>query len=169
MNLISSLPRTSAGAVWVVGWGRRTGGGQWRCSRGCGWGPRCVLMGKRIGWTRIIVCHRAHVITRVQTHLICCLTCLLHGVVMHGCVTPTRCVHGCVTPTRCMMLTRLIAFILLTSTCLPTTPYNRFTCVACIACIVQGQPTELFNSFQGRHKVGVDLGTWFALCQNLQM
>ena len=47
-------------------------------------------MGKRMGWTRIIVCHEAHVITNVQTHLICCLTCFLHGVVMHGCVTLAR-------------------------------------------------------------------------------
>ena len=36
-------------------WGRRMGGGQRRCSRGCGWGPRCVLMGKRMGWTHIIM------------------------------------------------------------------------------------------------------------------
>ena len=101
-------------------WGRRTGGGQWRCTRGCGWasttaphgwGPRCVSMGKRMGWTRIIVYHGAYVISSVQTHLICCLTCFHHGVVMHGCVAstrcghecvrPTRCGHGCVTPTRC--------------------------------------------------------------------
>ena len=176
-------------------WGRRTGGGQQRCIRGCGWagtitphgwGPRCVGMGKRMGWTRIIVCHGAYVISSVQTYLICCLTCFLHGVVMHGYVAPTRCGHGCVTPTRCvyrcltptrcghgcvtltrcrtltrcgmstrcghrcvtltrcgrstrcMTLTRLTASMPLTSTCLPTTPYSRFTCVAHITCMVQG-------------------------------
>ena len=123
-------------------WGRRMGGGQWRYTRGCGWagtiaphgwGSRCVGMGKRMGWTRIIVCHGAHVITSVQTHLICCLTCLL-----------TRCGHGCVTLTRygmltrCMTLTRLTASMPLMSTCLLTTPYSRFTCVARIECIVQG-------------------------------
>ena len=89
-------------------WGRRTGGGQWRCSRGCGWGPRCVPTGRRMGWTCIIVCHGAHVIINVQTHLICYLTCLLHGVVMHGCVTLTRCGHRCLMPTRCGMLTTLM-------------------------------------------------------------
>ena len=91
-------------------WGRLTRGVQQRCSRGCGWvgtiaphgwGPRCVLMGQHMGWTRIIVCHAVHVITSVQTHLICCLTYFLHGVVMHGCVAPTRCGHKCVTLTRC--------------------------------------------------------------------
>ena len=137
-------------------------------------------MGKRMGWTRIIVCHGAYVISSVQTHLICCLTCFLHGVVMHGCVAPTRCGHGCVTPsrcghrcltptgcghgclmptrcghgcvtptrcrtltrcgkpTRCITLTRLTASMPLMSTCLPTTPYSRLTCVAHIACMVQG-------------------------------
>ena len=106
-------------------WGRCTGGGQRGFSRGCGWastigphgwGPRCAPMGKCMGWTRIIVCHGAHVITSVQTHLMYCLTCFLHGVVVHGCVVPTRCGHrcvvptrcrhGCVTPTRCGTLTR---------------------------------------------------------------
>ena len=106
-------------------WERRMGGGQWRCTRGWGWagtiaphgwGPRCVPMGKHMGWTRIIVCHGAHVITSVQTHLICCLTYFLYGVVMHGCVAPTRCEHecvmltryghGCVTQTRCGTLTK---------------------------------------------------------------
>ena len=91
-------------------WGRRTGGGQRRCTRGCGWastitphgwGPRYVSMGKRMGWIHIIVCHRAYVISSVVPHLICCLTCFLHGVVMHGCVAPSRCGHRCVTPTRC--------------------------------------------------------------------
>ena len=175
-------------------WGRCTGGGQ----RGCGWagtigpyrwGPRCVPMGKHMGWTRIIMCHGAYVISSVQTHFICCLTYFLHGVVMHDCVAPTRCGHGCVTPsrcrhgclmpigcghrcltltryghgcvtrtrcgtstrcghgcvtltkcgrlTRCMTLTRLTASMPLTSTCLPTTPYKRFTFVAHIACMVQ--------------------------------
>ena len=71
-------------------WGRHTSGGQRRCSRGCG--LRCVPTRKCIGWTCIIVCHGAYVITSVQTHLICCLTYLFHGVVMHGCVMPTRCV-----------------------------------------------------------------------------
>ena len=171
-----------------------------------GWGPRCVGMGKQMGWTRIIMCHGAYVINSVQTHLICCLTCFLHGVVMHGCValtryghgcvtptrcghgcltptvcghgclmsigcghgclTPTRCGHGCVTrtkcrtltrcgmstrcrhgcvmltrcgrPTRCMALTALTTSMPLTSTCLSTMPYSRFTCVAHIACMVQG-------------------------------
>ena len=168
-------------------WGRRTGGGQRRCTRGCGWvgtitphgwGPRCVGMGKRMGWTHIIVCHGAYVISSVQTHLIYCLTCFLHGVVMHGCVAPTRCGHGCVTPTRCvyrcltptrcghgcvtrtrcgtptrcgyrcvtltrcgrsaryMALTRMTAFMPLTSTYLPTTPYSQFTYVAHIVCMV---------------------------------
>ena len=134
-------------------WGRRTGGGQRRCTRGCGWastiaphgwGPRCVSIGKRMGWTRIIMCHVAYFISSVQTHLICCLTCFLHGVVMHGCVASTRCGHGCVTltkcgrPPRCMTLTRLTAFMPLTSTCLSTRPYSQFTCVAHIACMVQG-------------------------------
>ena len=153
-------------------------------------------MGKRTGWTRIIVCHGAYVISSVQTHLICCLTYFLHGVVMHGCVALTRCGHGCVTssrcghgclmptgcghgcltptrcghgcvmrtrcrtltrcgtstrcghgcvtltrcgrPTRCMTLTRLTVSMPLTSTCLPTTPYSWFTCVAHIVCMVQG-------------------------------
>ena len=140
-------------------WGRCTSGRQQRCSRGCGWGSRCIPMGKRMGWTRIIVCHEAHVITSVQTHLICCLTCLLHGVVMHGCVTPTKCgmLTRCGTPSRCMTLTRLTASMPLTFTCLPTTPYNLFTCVACSACIVQGQPTDLFNRLLGINTVGVDL------------
>ena len=120
-------------------------------------------MGKRMGWTRIIVCHGAHVITNVQTHLICCLTCFLDGVLMHGCVMPTRCGHGCVTltrygtSTRCTMLIRLTVSMPLMSTCLPTTPYSRFTCVAHITCIVQGQPTDLFNRLQGINIVGVDL------------
>ena len=132
-------------------------------------------MGKRIGWTRIIVCHGAHVITSVQTYLICYLTCLLHGVVIHRCVMLTKCGHRCVTltrcgtPTRCMMLTRLTASMPLMSTCLLTTPYNRFTCVGRSACIVQGQPINLFNSFQGTNRVGVDLGPWFVLCHNLQL
>ena len=132
-------------------------------------------MGKRMGWTRIIVCHGAHVITSVQTHLICCLTCFLHGVVMHGCVMPTRCGHGCVTltrcgtSTRCTMLTRLTVSMPLTSTCLLTTPYNRFTCVAHITCIVQGQLTDLFNRLQGINTVGVDLKPWFALRHNPQL
>ena len=145
-----------------------------------------------MGWTRIIVCHGAYVISSVQTHLICSLTCFLHGVVMHGCVALTRCGHGCMTltrcghgcvtltrcghgcvtrtrcgtltkcgtstrcghgcvtltrcgtmtrrgrPTRCMTLTRLTTSMPLTSACLPTMPYSRFTCVAHIACIVQG-------------------------------
>ena len=131
-------------------------------------------MGKCMGRTCIIMCHGAHVITNIQTPLICCLTCLFRGVVMHGCVAltgcrhgcvmptkcghgcvmptrcghgcvmPTRCGHGCVTltrcgrPTRCITLTRLTASMPLTSTCLSTTHYNRFTCVAHIACIVQG-------------------------------
>ena len=176
-------------------WGRRTGGGQWRCTSGCGWagtiaphgwGPICVSMGKCMGWTCIIVCHGAYVISSVQTHLICCLTCFHHGVVMHGCVastrcghecvrptrcghgcvTPTRCGHGCVTwtrcrtltrcgtstrcghgcvtltrrrrPTRCMTLARLTSSTPLTSTCLPTTSYSWFTCVAHVTCMVQG-------------------------------
>ena len=170
-------------------WGRCTSGGQRKCTRGCGWagtiaphgwGPRCVGIGKHMGWTRIIMCHGAYVISSVQTHFICCLTCFLHGVVMHGCVTPSRCGHGCLTltgcghrcltltryghgymtrtrcgtltrcghgcvmltrcgrPTRCMTLTRLTASMPLTSTCLPTTPYSRFTCVSHIACMVQG-------------------------------
>ena len=164
-------------------------------------------MGKHMGWTRIIVCHGAHVITSVQTHLICCLTCFLHGVVVHRCVvltrcghgcvmptrcgtltrcgTPTRCGHGCVTLTRCGtptrcghrcgtltrcgMLTRLTASMPLTSTCLPTTLYNQFTCVARITCIVQGQPTNLFNRLQGINTVGVDLKPWFALRHNPQL
>ena len=190
------------------------GGGQRGCSRGCGWagtigphrwGPRCVPMGKRMGWIRIIMCHGAHVITSVQTHLICCLTCFLHGVVVHGCVVPTRCghrcvaptrcEHGCVTPTRCGTLTRcghgcvtltrcgtptrcghgcgtltrLTAFMPLTSTCLPTTPYSWFTCVAHIACIIQGQPTNLFNRLQGINTVGVDPRPWFVLPHNPQL
>ena len=153
-----------------------------------------------MGWTRIIVCHRAYVISSVQRHLVCCLTRFLQGVVMqgcvapsrcghgcmaptrcgqgcvtptrcgqgcvtptgcgHGCVRPTRCGHGCLTwtrcgtltrcghwclmlrrcrrPTRCMTLTRLTASFPLTSTRLPTTPYSRLTCVAHIACMVQG-------------------------------
>ena len=175
-------------------WGRRTGGGQRRYSRGYGWagiitshgwGLKCVPTGKRMEWTHIIVCHATHVITNVQTHLICCLTCLLHGMVMHECVTmtrrghecvtPTRCGHGCVTltrcgtltkcgtPTRCMTLTRLTTSMPLTFTCLPTTPYNQFTCVARITCIVQGQSTDLFNRLQGINTVGVDLIPWFAL------
>ena len=95
-----------------------------------------------MGWTRIIVCHGAYVISSVQTHLFCSLTCFLHGVVMHGCLASTRCGHGCVTwtrcgrPTRCMMLTRLTASMLLMSTYFPTTPYSRHTCVAYIACMV---------------------------------
>ena len=116
-------------------------------------------MGKCIGWTRIIVCYGAHVITSVQTHLICCLTCLFHGVVMHGCATPTRCGM----PTRCMTLTKLTASMPLKSTCLSTTPYSRFTCVTRSACIVQGQSTDLFNSFQSINTFGIDLGPWFAL------
>ena len=153
-------------------------------------------MGKRMRWTRIIVCHvwqwtsriAAHVITNVQTHLICCLTCFLHGVVMHGCVALTRCGHGCVMPTRCGMLTRcgtstrcghgcvmltrcgiltrLTASMPLTSTCLPTTPYSQFTCVAYI---VQGQPTNLFNRLQGINTIGVDLRPRFALPHNPQL
>ena len=174
-------------------WGRRTSGGQRKCTRGCGWvgtiaphgwGPRCVGIGKRMGWTRIIMCHGAYVISSVQTHFICCLTCFLHGVVMHRCVAPTRCGHGCVTPsrcghgcltptgcghrcltltryghrcvartrcgtstrcghgcvtlTRCGRPTRLTAFMPLTSTCLPTTSYSWFTCVAHVTCMVQG-------------------------------
>ena len=139
-----------------------------------------------MGWTRIIVCHRAYVISSVQRHLVCCLTCFLHGVIMQGCVAPTRCGHrcvaptrcghGCVTltgcghgclawtryrtltrcgtstrcghwcvtltrcgrPTRCMTLTRLTASLPLMSTCLPTMPYSRLTCVAHIACMIQG-------------------------------
>ena len=138
-------------------------------------------MGKRMGWTRIIVCHGAHVITSVQTYLICCLTCFFHGVVMHGCVTPTRCGHGCVTPTRCrtltrcgtptrcMTLTRLTASMPLTTTCLPTMPYNQFTCVAHIACIIQDQPTDLFNRLQGINIVSVDLRPWCALRHNPQL
>jgi len=138
-----------------------------------------------MGWTHIIVCHEAHVITSVQIYLKCCLTCLFHGVVMHGCmmstrcghrcVTLTKCGHGCViptrcgTPTRCMTLTRLTASMPLTSTCLPTTPYSRFTCVTCSACIVQGQPTDLFNILQGINTVGVDLRPWFALRHNPQL
>ena len=162
------------------------GSGQRRCSRGCGclsiivnhgWGMRCVLMGKCMGWTHIIMCHGAHVITSVQTHLICCLTCLLYVVVMHGCVMPTRCVTlakcgtltKCGTPTRCMMLTRLTASMPLTSTYLPTTPYSRFTYVARSACIIQGQSTDLFNIFQGINTVGVDLEPWFTLHHNLQL
>ena len=35
-----------------------------------------------MGWTRIIVCHGAYVISSVQRHRVCCLTCFLHGVVM---------------------------------------------------------------------------------------
>ena len=150
------------------------------------------------------MCHGAHVITSVQTHLIYCLTCFLHGVVVHGCVvltrcghgcvmptrcgtltrcgtptrcghgcvtltrcgTPTRCGHGCGTLTRCGMLTRLTASMPLTSTCLPTTPYNQFTCVACIAYIVQGQSTNLFNRLQGINTIGVELRPWFALPHN---
>ena len=152
-------------------------------------------MGKCIGRTCIIMCHGAHVITNIQTHLICCLTCLFHGVVMHGCVAltkcghrcmmPTKCGHGCVMPTRCghggvaltrcgMLtkcgtLSRLIASLPLTSTCLSTMPYNRFTCVTRSACIVQGQPTELFNRLQGINTVGVDLKPWFALRHNPQL
>ena len=144
-------------------WGRCTGGGQRRCSRGCG--LRCVPTRKCIGWTCIIVCHGAYVITSVQTHLIYYLTCLLHGVVMHRCVMPTR----YVTPTRCVTLTRLIASMPLTSTYLPTTPYSQFTCVAHNACIIQGQLTVIFNSFQGINTVGVDLGPWFALRHYLQL
>ena len=64
-------------------------------------GPRSVGMGRRMGWTRIIVCHGAYVINSVQTHIVCCLTCFLHCVVMQRCVAPTRCGHGCVTPTGC--------------------------------------------------------------------
>ena len=162
-HLISTtyIYRVNAGGQW----GRCTGGGQQRCSRGCG--LRCVPIGKCIGWTRIIVCYGAYVITSVQTHLIYCLTCLLHGVgvVMHGCVTPTK----YVTPTRCMTLTRLIASMPLTSTYLLTTPYSWFTCVAHNACIIQGQLTDLFNSFQGINTVGVDLRPWFALHHNLQL
>ena len=153
-------------------WGRRMGGGQRGCSRGCGWvgtigphgwGPRCVPMGKRMGWTRIIVCNGAYVITSVQTRLICCLTCFLYGVVVHKCVASTRCGHECGT------LTRLTASTPLTSTCLPTTPYCRFTCVARIACIVQGQLTNLFNRLQGINTIGVDLRPWFALPHNPQL
>ena len=149
-----------------------------------------------MGWTRIFMCHGAYVISSVQRHLICCLTCFLHGVVMQGCVAPTRCRHRCVAPTRCghgcvrltgcghgcltstgcghgcltwtrcrmltrcgtstrcghwcltltrcgrptrcMTLTRLTASLPLTSTCLPTTPYSRLTCLAHIVCMVQG-------------------------------
>ena len=145
--------------------------------------------------TCIIMCHGAHVITNIQTHLICCLTCLLHGMVMHGCVALTRCGHGCVTPTRCGhgcvmptrcghgcvaltrcgtltkcgVLTRLIASLPLMSTCLLTTPYNRFTCVTRNACIVQGQPTELFDRLQGINTVSVDLKPWFVLRHNPQL
>ena len=136
-------------------------------------------MGKCMGRTCIIMCHGAHVITNIQTHLICCLTCLFHGVVKHGCVALTRCRHGCVMPTRCGhkgvaltrcgTLTRLIASLPLTSTCLPTMPYNRFTCVTFNACIVQGQPTELFNRLHGINTVGVDLKPWFALRHNPQL
>ena len=54
-----------------------------------------------MGWTRIIVCHGAYVISSVQRHLVCCLTCFLHGVVMQGCVVSTRCGRGCVAPTGC--------------------------------------------------------------------
>ena len=142
-----------------------------------------------MGWTCIIVCHGAYVINSVQTHLICCLTCLFHGVVMHGCVVLTRCRHGCVMPTRCGhgcvkptrcghggvaltrcgTLTRLIASLPLTSTCLSTMPYNRFTCVTFNACIFQGQPTELFNRLQGINTIGVDLKPWFALRHNPQL
>ena len=155
MNLISTtyICGVSAGGRW----GRCTGGGQQRCSKGCG--LRCVPIGKCIGWTRIIMCHGAYVVTSVQTHLIYYLTCLLHGVVMHGCVTPTKYVT----------LTRLIASMPLTSTYLPTTPYSRFTCVARSACIIQGQLTDLFNSSQGINTVNVDLGPWFALRHNLQL
>ena len=46
---------------------------------------------------------------------------------------------------------------------------QRFTHVARNACIVQGQPNELFNNFQGIHKTSVDFGTWLALHQNFQM
>ena len=153
------------------------------------------------------MCHGAYVISSVQTHLICCLTCFLHGVVMHrclaptrcgyGCVTLTRCGHGCVTRTRCgtltrcgtptrcgyrcvtqtrcgrsarcMTLTRMTASMPLTSTYLPTTSYSRFTYVAHIACMVQGQLTDLFNKLQGINTVGVDLRPWFALRHNPQL
>jgi len=145
----------------------------------------------------------SHVITSVQTRLIYCLTCILHGVVMQGCVawtgcghgcmtrtrcgtltrcgTPTRCGHGyvmltrcgtltkCGRPTRCMTLTRLTTSMPLTSTCLRTTSYNWFTCVAHIMCIIQGQPTDLFNRLQGINTVGVDLRPWFALHHNPQL
>ena len=176
--------------------GDSTRGGSPRSGHESQGGPRCVGMGRRMGWTRIIVCHGAYVISSVQRHLICCLTHFLHGVVMqgcvastrcgqgcvtptgygheclrptgcgHGCLTPTGCGHGCLTwtrcrtltrcgtstrcghwcltlrrygrPTRCMTLTRLTASLPLTSTRLPTTPYSRLTCVAHIACMVQG-------------------------------
>ena len=90
---------------------------------------------------------------------------------MHGCVTPTRCVMPtrCGRLTRCMTLTRLTASMPLTSTYLLITPYSWLTGVACNACIVQGQPTDLFNSFQGINTVSVDLGPWFVFCQNLQL
>ena len=58
-------------------------------------------MDRRMGWTRITVCHGAYVISSVQTHIVCCLTCFLHGVVMQGCMAPTRCGHGCMTSTGC--------------------------------------------------------------------
>ena len=156
--------------------GDSTRGGSPRSGHESQGGPRCVGMGRRMGWTRIIVCHGAYVISSVQTHIVCCLTCFLHGVVMQGCVAPTRCGYGCVTPTgcehgcltrtrcrtltrcgtstrcrhwcvtltkcgrptRCMTLTRLTTSLPLMSTCLPTTPYSRLTCVGHIACIVQG-------------------------------
>ena len=91
------------------------------------------------------------------------------------CGTSTRCGHGCVTltrcrrSTRCMTLTRLTASMPLTSTCLPTTPYSRFTCVAHIACMVQDKPTDLFNRLQGINTIGVDLRPWFALRHNPQL
>ncbi|KAK7845370.1 hypothetical protein CFP56_009451 [Quercus suber] len=89
--------------------------------------------------------------------------------VMHGCGTPTRCGHGCGRLSRCGTLTRLTASMPLTSTCLSTTPYSQFTCVARIPCIIQGQPTNLFNRLQGLNTVGVDLRPWFALCHNPQL
>ena len=166
--------------------GDSTRGGSPRSGHESQGGPRCVGTGRRMGWTRIIVCHGAYVVSSVQTHIVCCLTWFLHGVVMQGCVAPTRCGYGCVTPTgcghrcltptgcehgcltrtrcrtltkygtstrcrhwcvtltkcgrptRCMTLTRLTTSLPLTSTCLPTTPYSRLTCVGHIACIVQG-------------------------------
>ncbi|KAK7843198.1 hypothetical protein CFP56_012798 [Quercus suber] len=89
--------------------------------------------------------------------------------VMHGCGTPTRYGHECGRLSRCGTLTRLTASTPLTSTCLSTTPYSQFTCVVRIACIVQGQLTNLFNRLQGLNTVGVDLRPWFALHHNPQL